>query len=449
MNLPPCHEYYVVMPHKTQPLVFLLQTERGWSLPGWETPHLSFWQACDHLNQAIHDLWGLQAITLRCLVCIQNTQTGHPVRIYEMENRDPKWSPPPNGSWIEISELKRLHLTHPSHRPILETWFLEKMEGIPLRRRAWAHPGWFDEAVEWMSEMSRRQGIVFTGLVEQVRTWERSCLLRVPTSVRQVYCKAVSAMFAHEFPLTQHLGNVFSTHAPTILSMDQQRHLLLMGEFGGPTLNENGMFTCWEKAVGHLVSIQLAYAAHTDALLALGCPYRPLDALANDMSNLLADTEALSVQGEGLANAEIAVLRRRLPFFLNLCQELATYRLPSTLEHGDFGPTNVAWVKQRPVFFDWSDSSVAHPFFSMCFFPEDMKTAFPLTSDWQVRQRSAYLGPWARAGYESPERLERAFNIAQQLAPLHHASRYHRFILPHMEARWEMELMIPAYLRCL
>ncbi len=73
-----------------------------------------------------------------------------------------------------------------------------------------------------------------------------------------------------------------------------------------------------------------------------------------------------------------------------------------------------------------------------------MKAVFPTISDWQLRQQRAYLALWS--GVEEMEQLQKAFEIAQFLAPLHHASRYHRFILPHMEARWEMELMIPYYL---
>ena len=186
---------------------------------------------------------------------------------------------------------------------------------------------------------------------------------------------------------------------------------------------------------------------HTAAFAAMGCPYRPLDQLANDIRMLLADTDALFLDGRGLTHMEIAALRSRLPHFLDMCQELSTHRLPYALEHGDFGPANVAWVKEAPLFFDWSDSSVTHPFFSMCFFPGEIEEAFSTAPNWQHRQQTAYLEAWTHD--ESLEQLQRAFEIAQGLGPLHHASRYHRYILPRMEAKWEMELMIPAYLRCL
>ncbi|WP_165423154.1 phosphotransferase [Ktedonosporobacter rubrisoli] len=447
MNPPAIYEYSAVIPHRTQPAVLLLHTENGWSLPCWQTTERPFWQTCDHINQTIQALLALRVITLRCLFIDQDTGSGHLIRVYEFENRDAQWRPPVNGSWIGFSEFKTLPLTHQMQRAVLEAWFTEQIEGIPTARRAWARTGWFDETARWIVETLQGQAIEVSEAVQQIRTWERSCLLRVATTHEQVYCKAVPAMFTHELPLTQHLDVHWPSHASSVLAANRQQSLLLLRDFGGPKLGERGIFARWEEAVHTFAMLQRETVTHADSLIAMGCPTRTLDDLIEDIRTLLADTEALFVGGKGLTSSEIAALHAHLPHFLNLCQELKTYQLPYALEHGDFGPANVAWVEQRPLFFDWSDSSVAHPFFSLCLFPEEMEISFPDTPDWQMRQRSAYLRPWVR--YESLERLTRAFEIAQCLAPLHHASRYHRFILPHMEAKWEMTLMIPAYLRCL
>ena len=59
--------------------------------------------------------------------------------------------------------------------------------------------------------------------------------------------------------------------------------------------------------------------------------------------------------------------------------------------------------------------------------------------------RAAYLGPWER--FAPRAELERLFDLALLLAPMHHALIYHRSILPAMEHGWEMERMLPYYLR--
>ncbi len=63
------------------------------------------------------------------------------------------------------------------------------------------------------------------------------------------------------------------------------------------------------------------------------------------------------------------------------------------------------------------------------------------------RLREAYLDPWQV--YEPMERLEQALELAEHLAPVHHALLYHAMILPNMEASWEMVNMVAYYLRML
>jgi hypothetical protein len=63
------------------------------------------------------------------------------------------------------------------------------------------------------------------------------------------------------------------------------------------------------------------------------------------------------------------------------------------------------------------------------------------------RLRDAYLEPWSARMPRG--RLERAFELAQPLAALHHAITYQQVVLPGMEVAWEMELMLPFYLKML
>lgn len=46
------------------------------------------------------------------------------------------------------------------------------------------------------------------------------------------------------------------------------------------------------------------------------------------------------------------------------CAELASHGLPETLVHEEVHDANVLVSGQRYIFVDWSDSSIAHPFFS-------------------------------------------------------------------------------------
>ncbi|NJM08947.1 hypothetical protein HC891_26250 [Candidatus Gracilibacteria bacterium] len=83
----------------------------------------------------------------------------------------------------------------------------------------------------------------------------------------------------------------------------------------------------------------------------------------------------------------------------------------------------------------------------MLLFLEEVEDYFPDEDDVRLRLRDAYLAPWRR--YAGNVDIERAFEIAQPLGALHHALTYYRFVLPHMESKWEMELMVPFYLKML
>ncbi|MGB9578621.1 MAG: hypothetical protein ACPL3S_05055, partial [Halothiobacillaceae bacterium] len=101
----------------------------------------------------------------------------------------------------------------------------------------------------------------------------------------------------------------------------------------------------------------------------------------------------------------------------------------------------------NPVFIDWSDASISHPFFSMAFFSDDdeMRPYLGDIPDIALQMRDAYLEPWTV--YEPYDILTQAWSIACSLAPLSTALLYHDHILPGMEVQWELENMVPYFLR--
>jgi hypothetical protein len=204
----------------------------------------------------------------------------------------------------------------------------------------------------------------------------------------------------------------------------------------------------WEAALRSFAEVQIALAARYDELRALGVPERRIADLATAVEPLLDDSAA-TLPGEpaGLSAEQRAQLRTLAPRLPTAIAELAAYGLPATIEHGDLWPGQIFVADDRIAFIDWSDSSIAHPFFSLLLFLEEIEDYVPNEPDVRNRLRDAYLEPWQ--AYGSREDLLRAFELAQPLAALHHALTYHRVVLPNMELKWEMELMLPFYLKLL
>jgi hypothetical protein len=100
-------------------------------------------------------------------------------------------------------------------------------------------------------------------------------------------------------------------------------------------------------------------------------------------------------------------------------------------------------IKGSPVFFDWAESSVSHPFFSFLLFLPDATSRLSHVPDARRRLRDAYLDPWTACA--PMDRLIEAFELSQPCAALYHALLQHRCVLPNLEpeSRWELQGEVP------
>ena len=203
----------------------------------------------------------------------------------------------------------------------------------------------------------------------------------------------------------------------------------------------------WEEAMCAYARLQLAWIGRNQELLALNCPRRDLEILQAQADSLLADTRALRMGSNyGLSDLQIEELRNHAPTLKAMCEEMAIIGLPYTLEHGDFWGGNITVTDNRFIFFDWSFSCVAHPFFSLGALAPD-PNYIPRVPGAALRLRDAYLKEWA--GYCAESELLKAFELSQPLGFLHSALTHYKYVLPGLEpkAKAEMENMVGFYLR--
>lgn len=444
----PIFDYYVLLPHRAEPRLLLCREDSRWTLPHFSRDVQHFWQTVDHINAAMREMFNVDTTVLRCIHTGKDPLTGHIARVYEVESHSPSWTPPEDARWTSHEELNGLDCIVPGHRFLLEMWFLEAAGAqISPLRPPWARRGWFEEALEWIDTRLASLGLERSGPAVQLRTWQRSCVLRVPVLSGDLYFKALPPMFAFEIPLLQLLAEKRPGNFPTFLAIDDTRHWMLMPDLGGTLLDKVPDITRWEEGLEEYARVQIDLAPSVNDLLAVGCPDRRLNWLAGEMDELLGDTDLLKAGHEWLSGDDIVELRSMAPDLKRMCEELTAFNIPYSIEHGDFWLGNVIATDSGYVYFDWSDSSVAHPFFSLVLIYQDEWIELPDVPDARQRLRDAYLRPWA--AYEPVDRLRRAFDIAQTLAPVHNALFYRTLMLPNMEAKWEMENMPPYFLKLL
>lgn len=471
-------------------LLLIPDTPGGdWSLPWFRQKQRHFWQEVGHVNQAVADRLGLRAATLRCLHTDYDPAQERVRTVYALESLDPSWQPPAGARWATAQALgwtphapsvdlalEGSPITPPVVAESVAAWFASR-QPAPLQpsptpsapaRVPWYEPGWFGEAEAWIHNALGQVGRTPTGPMVQVRSWQRSCLVQIETDLGQVYFKAVPAMFAHEPAITHALAGRFPRHIPQVLARHPGRPWFLMEAVPGRSLETSEDPEIWERAVRTFALIQIDLISRAERLQDLGCPRRPLSTLVDQVQALL-DDESLLLTGRpaGLSPEELTTIRGMLPELGRKARRLAEIPVPATLEHGDFWPGQVLIVPEiepsangngqsrprsslnapRAVFIDWSDCSIAHPFFSLSFFDDilEMEGFVPDVANLRERLRTAYLGPWTL--YAPMPQLVEAFELARPLAAIHNALIYQQQILPGMAQRWEMHYMPPFFLK--
>ncbi len=316
----------------------------------------------------------------------------------------------------------------------------------------WQKPGWKEETKQWIQAELTRQGLRINGPITEVKYRPWSAVLQIPTTGGNVSFKASLPIVKHEVAVTIALSQWRPDCLLPVLAANPERGWLLLPD-GGTTLRdvirENGDHSYWEQVLPHYAEFQIEMAGRVPELLALGEPDERLSALPGQFERLLEDKRMLRLnQEKGLKDEEYGRLQALVPEFGRLCQELASYHVAESLNHGDFHDGNIFYQDGRFLIFDWGDSTISHPFYSLrttfvsLYWSLDIDEGSPELD----RLRDIYLEAWT--GYEPAERLREAFKLSQRLAAVNGALVWHR-ILSKLEgaAREEYAVPVPALLQ--
>ena len=319
------------------------------------------------------------------------------------------------------------------------------------RQTLWTDSAWLADVNDWLEVALRQQGMEMTAVPEQIHIQPWSTVLRVPTDAGNVYFKATAPGLAQETAITQALYQWQPDCIPQVLQADTGRGWMLLAD-GGQRLRERfkaGLaMSAWMKILAEYSDLQIGLAGHVDELLALGARDRRLSLLPALYQALLADREWLLLdQPDGLTSSEYQRLLRAGPQVSVLCERLAAYAIPESLHHNDLHDGNIFIKNGRTLFFDWGDSSIAHPFFSLRTVFISMENSFGLEEADLIFAEyvQAYLQPWTK--YESEANLLAAYQIARRLWAISSAIKYKTFMSLIEATRRENAMAVPALLQ--
>jgi aminoglycoside/choline kinase family phosphotransferase len=327
------------------------------------------------------------------------------------------------------------------------------MTNGPILR--WHDPQWQKSAHDWIRAQAERNAIQLTGEIEQPHAYAWSTVMRVPSNEGTLFFKATAGETIHEIALTKMMAGWFPDCLPDLVAVDTARGWMLMRD-GGEQLRASIRpakdVRPWEPVITKYAELQIGLAAHVDEILALGIPDHRLAALPVLYEQLLADTPSLMLdQEKGLTSADYQKLQNLTPRFNQICDDLAAFGIPESVNHGDFHDGNVLVKDGRVTFFDWGDADVTHPFVSLRTWFVSMEIALdledyaPPTPD-MSRLLERYLKAWQ--AYGKKEALQSAYRLSKPVASIVKTLAWHTSI-SRMEGslREEYAWIVPEVLR--
>jgi Phosphotransferase enzyme family len=255
-------------------------------------------------------------------------------------------------------------------------------------------------------------GATLVGEIDQhhVRRW--ATVMRVPTDRGDLYFKANAPALRHEAALVTLVARRRPDCVPPLLAVELERGWMLMADAGArlrEIVERERDLSSWLEILPLYAGVQLDLADAADELVARGAPDLRLDELPSRYERLLDGLAELPVDDRRRLDGSVARVSE-------LCDELASYGLPETIQHDDFDDGQVFVRDGRYLLLDWGDACVSHPFFTLSVTLEgvlswgldDVQDSVDVTPF-----RDAYLAPFTR--FAGSAELEAAAAIALRL----------------------------------
>jgi hypothetical protein len=227
------------------------------------------------------------------------------------------------------------------------------------------------------------------GTIETVHERPWATVLRVPHASGVAYFKACAPVQTFEPRLTAELFARWPDRVAEVLGYDEERRWLLLADAGTPVGTFGNPPEAWLAALPLYAELQRGEVAHAHDHLAHGLPdLRP--------ATLPARFDELLQLDLPLEHDEVRQLQHYAARLAELCDELAAYDVPETIQHDDLHHGNLYAQGRSLRVLDWGDTSISHPFVSLVVtfrFLEE-RTKLAAGDPWFVRLRDAYLEPW-------------------------------------------------------
>jgi hypothetical protein len=264
----------------------------------------------------------------------------------------------------------------------------------------WDEPAWLHGAIAWIDERVARTGDVELTLA---RPW--SAIVRVPTTDGDAWFKENGPASAFEPALTERLVQLRPDCLPEVIASEGPR---VLTRHVGPRLrgllDSGATEPSWTMILPLYGELQIDFMQVVDEALALGTP--------DDRPELLPERYA-TLGGDRMGPVRLAADR-------------LTGSMPLTVAHMEAHDGNIFVRDGRPVFIDWAEAVVTHPFVGplLALRSATERAGYHPGSPEVERLRDRYLEPFTR--FASLGELRALFGDGYLLFPISRADVWRR-----------------------
>jgi hypothetical protein len=376
-------------------------------LPRETTP--AYTRAAEAITEAIEQRYGLRTIQLAILpgteelsYCAVHEIMGSQEEIYRLL------------SSATLDEIAPSELTETERATVLKI-----IKGDARELGRFARIGWIDEL---LAKTGSYRGQSSMPVIRQLNQGIDFCLLSLTDLTgRKIWFKAVGEPNTREYALTAELTRRFPAYMPRILTTIPEWNGWVMEDVEGLPLNESDVRYQCEQAFTALATMQKEMVTDMASLSALGAKDWTCGQIASLSEPFFADSQKameaqVSTKSRPLGRSELHRLKKDVESALHGFSDAG---IPETLVHGDIGHGNIIATLNGPVFLDWAETYVGHPFLSAEHLLADLVRSNPPLAADQTALRAHYAAQWK--AQVRPAELEKVTVLAPAIAAFAYA----------------------------
>ena len=363
------------------------------------------------LNEAVLLRWRLETYCLFSMEAVNPVLPGYDV-LHCSLTRSCFESP---LRWLELEALGSSTFSEPRDlRAVLESLLKIGDHRHEPRVGPFAVPGWPERVLDWIRGELSPQGWLPTGRYRQLHASPKFALLRIETTDRAVWFKAVDRSKSYEMTVHGELARTLPEFVSPVLADHPEWNGWIMPDVEGTELEDAGDGAAWVRVAASLADFQIASIAHMRSLLFAGCRDFRGESLATLIDEFLATVEGVMASQscrapEPLGAREIAYLGSRLR---EACA--ATTGLPEVIGTFDGNPGNVILTAGGCTFLDWGEACIGSPFHTLHYLIEQHRRLFPEDPEQRSRMLESFATKWK--GHLDTQLMAKGLRFAPLLA---------------------------------